>query len=119
MAIDLHVIVGCDRAALPLGILVALARKPFERRPVETGEQIVAALFELLHYFGVDLCYAVTNGVVQLDQGEEAPVAQRAKHEARDDADRGLDLGLIARASNPRRQNDEAVVISEILTTSC
>src|SRR4249919_4017619 len=48
MVVDLDVIVGRDRAALPLGILVALARKPFQRRPVETGEEIVAALLELL-----------------------------------------------------------------------
>jgi hypothetical protein len=40
MAINLDVIVGRDRAALPLGILVALARKPLQRRPVETGEEI-------------------------------------------------------------------------------
>jgi hypothetical protein len=74
--------------------LVALARKPFQRRPVETGEEIVAALLQLLHHFRVDLRHAVTNSVVQLDQGEEAPIAQRAEHEARDDTDGGLDLGL-------------------------
>ena len=44
MVVDLDMIVGRDRAALPLGILVALARKPFQRRPVETGKEIVAAL---------------------------------------------------------------------------
>src|SRR5438552_8488390 len=48
VVIDLDVIVGRDGAALPLGILIALARKSFQRRPVETGEQIVAALLELL-----------------------------------------------------------------------
>src|SRR5580692_7135638 len=42
MGINLDVIVRRDRAALPLGILVALARKSFQRRPVETGEEIVA-----------------------------------------------------------------------------
>ena len=97
------------------GILVALARKPFQRRPVETGEEIVAALLQMLHHLRVDLRYAVANGVVQLDQGEEAPVTQLAEHEARDDADGGLDLGLVAWASNARRQHDEAVVIGEIL----
>src|ERR1700685_2493870 len=40
MVIDLDVIVRRDRAALPLGILVALARKPLQRRPVETGAEI-------------------------------------------------------------------------------
>ena len=59
--------------------------------------------------------YALTNGLVQLDQGEEAPIAQLAEHEARDDADGGLDFGLVARASNACRQHDEAVVIGEIL----
>jgi hypothetical protein len=62
--------------------LVTLARKPFQRRPIETGEEIVAALLELLHHLRVDLRYAVANGVVQLDQGEETPVAQLAQHEA-------------------------------------
>ena len=115
MVTNLDVIVGRDRAALPLGIFVALARKPFQRRPVETGEEIVAALLELLHHLRVDLRYAVANGVVQLGQGEEAPVAQLAEHEARDDADGGLDFGFVARASNACRQHDEAVVIGEIL----
>src|SRR5260370_39817825 len=115
MVVDIDMIVGRDRAALPLGILVALARKPFQRRPVETGKEIVAALLQMLHHLRVDLRYAVANGVVQLDQGEEAPVAQLAEHEARDDTDGGLDLGLVAWASNSRRQHDEAVVIREIL----
>jgi hypothetical protein len=53
MVIDLDVIIGRDRAALPLGILVALARKPFQRRPVETGEEIVAALPEFNSQRGV------------------------------------------------------------------
>src|SRR3984893_4835566 len=74
MVIDLDVIVRRDRAALPLGILVALARKPLQRRPVDTGEEIVAALLQMLHHRRVDLRYAVANGVVQLDQGEDAPV---------------------------------------------
>src|SRR5580704_13677986 len=69
----------------------------------------------MLHHLRVDLRYAVANGVVQLDQGEEAPVTQLAEQEARDDADGGLDLGLVAWASNARRQHDEAVVIGEIL----
>src|ERR1700683_4226247 len=69
----------------------------------------------MLHHLRVDLRYAVANGVVQLDQGEEAPVTQLAE-QARDDADGGLDLGLVAWASNARRQHDEAVVIGEILT---
>ena len=34
VVIDLDMIVRRNRAALPLGILVALARKPFQRRPV-------------------------------------------------------------------------------------
>src|SRR5450755_4953579 len=115
MVIDLDVIIRRDRAALPLGILVALARKPFQRRPVETGEEIVAALLQMLHHLRVDLRYAVANGVVQLDQGEEAPVAQLAEHEARDDADGGLDLGLVARTSNARWQDsrDAALRLAE------
>jgi hypothetical protein len=72
MIIDLDMIVGRNGAALPLGILVALARKPFQRRPVETGKEIVAALFQMLHHLRVDLRHAVANGVVQLDQGKEA-----------------------------------------------
>src|SRR5271163_4399071 len=59
MAVDLETVQRRDRAALPLGILVALAWKPFQRRPVETGEEIVAALLELLHHLGVDLRYAI------------------------------------------------------------
>jgi hypothetical protein len=85
-AIELDMIVGRDRAALPLGILVSLARKPFQHRLVETGEEIVGALLELLHHLRVDLRNAVANGVVQLDQGEETPAAQLAEHEARHDA---------------------------------
>ena len=115
MLIDLDVIVGRDRAALPLGILVAFARKPFQRRPVETGEEIVAALLQMLHHLRVDRRYAVTNGVVQLDQREETPVAQLAEHKARDDADCGLDFGFVAWASNARRKHDEAIVIGEVL----
>ena len=69
----------------------------------------------MLHHLRVDLRYAVANGIVQLGQGEEATVAQLAEHEARDDADGGLDFGLVARASNACRQHDEAVVIGEIL----
>jgi hypothetical protein len=115
MGINLDVIVRRDRAALPLGILVAPARKPFQRRPVETDEEIVAALLERLHHLRVDRRYAVANGLIQLDQGEEAPIAQLAEHEARDDADGSLHLGLVARASNARRQHDKAVVIGEIL----
>src|ERR1700686_1304475 len=53
MAIDLDMIVGRNRAALPLGILVALARKPFQRRPVETGEEIVAARFRCFITFAL------------------------------------------------------------------
>src|SRR6266478_1207946 len=79
MGIDLDVIVRRDRAALPLGILVALVRKPFQRRPVETGEEIVAALLERPHHLRVDRRYAVTNGLIQLNQGEEAPIAQPAE----------------------------------------
>jgi hypothetical protein len=35
---------------------------------VETGEEIVAALLQMLHHLRVDLRYAVANGVVQLDK---------------------------------------------------
>src|ERR1700752_3361222 len=76
MVIDLDVMVGRDGAALPLGILVALPRKLSQRRPVESGEELVAALLERLHHIGVDRCYALTNSLIQLGQGEEAPVAQ-------------------------------------------
>jgi hypothetical protein len=93
--INLDVIVGRDRAALPLGILVALARKPFQRRPIETDEEIVAALLDLLHHLRVDRRYALTNSLIQLGQGEEAPIAQLAEHEARDNTDGGLDLGRL------------------------
>src|SRR5580658_10306622 len=115
MVINLDVIVGRDRAALPLGILVALARKPFQRWSVETGEEIVAALLELLYHLRVDRRYALTNSLIQLGQGDEAPIAQLAEHEARDNADGRLDLGLVARAANAPRKHDEAVVIGEIL----
>src|ERR1700720_4007077 len=113
MVIDLDVIVRRDRAALPLGILVALARKLFQRRPVETGEEIVAALLQMLHHLRVDLRYAVANGVVQLDQGEEAPVTQLAEHEARDDADCGFDLGLIPRTVRARRPHTQDAGVGE------
>src|SRR5260370_30273548 len=77
MGIDLDVIVRRDRAALPLGILVALVRKPFQRRPVETGEEIVAALLERLHHLRVDRRYAVTNGLIQLDRLRSLPSTKR------------------------------------------
>jgi hypothetical protein len=115
VVIDLDVIIGRDPAALPLGTLVALARQPVQRRPIDTREEVVAALLQMLHHLRVDRRYAVANRVVQLDQGEEAPVAQLAEHEARDDADGGLDLGLIPGTPNARRQHDEAVVIGKIL----
>ena len=115
MVVHLDVIVGRNRAALPFGVLIALARKPLQRRPVETGEEIVAALLQPFHHLCVDLSDAVTNGVVQFDQGEEAPVAQLTEHEARDNADRRLNFSLVTWAPDACWQNDEAVVIGEVL----
>ena len=45
---------------------------------------------------------AVTDRRVQLGQREEAPVAQLRQHEALDDLDRDLDLGLVARLDRTR-----------------
>jgi len=41
----------------------------------------------------------------------DSGLAQLAEHEARDDADGGLDFGFVAWASNACRQHDEAVVM--------
>src|SRR5258708_6106456 len=53
MVVDLDMIVGRDRAALPLGILVALARKPFQRRPVETGKRSLRLCFRCFITFAL------------------------------------------------------------------
>ena len=116
--VDLDVIVGRHRAALPLGILVALRRQCLQRRPVEADEQLVAALVEPLHHLGVDCRNTIPDSGVQLVEREEATVAQPAEHIAGDDTDRRLDLGFVTRLSYARRQHDEAVVVGELLVGS-
>jgi len=72
-------------------------------------------LTDAAHDLGIDRRYAVTDRRIQLDQREEAAMAQLRQHEALDDLDRDLDLRLIARLHHTGGEHNAAVVVGEVL----
>ena len=115
VALDLDVIVGCDPALLPLGILVGFARQLLESRPLDRLQQLEPADAELAHDAGVEIGDDLPDCRIELEQREEAPVAQARQHVALDDENAHLDLGLVARLPRSGGQDRRVVVGGEIL----
>ena len=113
--VDLDVIVRRDARPLPFGVSVGLVRQRLQGRPLQRLQQLGAALADAPHDLGVDRRDAVADRSVQLGQREERPIAQLRQNEALDDLHSNLDLGLVARLDDARRQHDAVIVIGKIL----
>ena len=75
--VDLHMVVEAGAAAPPLGILVGLGRQGQERGPLDLLEQVAPADAEMAHGGApVQLGQERSDRAGQLDQGEEAAVAE-------------------------------------------
>ena len=115
MPVHLDVVVGRHPAAPPLGIGVGLGRQRQQRRPVDRLEELPPAGAELAHQPGVQIAEQLADRLVQLAQREEPAVTQPGQDEPLDDQHRDLDLGLVARPADPRRQHRGAVMRGHLL----
>ena len=100
--VDLHMVVEAGAAAPPLGILVGLGRQGQERGPLDLLEQVAPADAEMAHGAPVQLGQERSDRAGQLDQGEEAAVAEPGQINARPPAPRPrpwLCRGACARGS--------------------
>ena len=110
MPVDVDVIIERDAADPPLGVFVGLGRQRLERRAVEFEEQIAAADAEAAHRPGIEIGDQLGDRLVQLAEREEAAVPEARQDPALDHQHADLDLGLVARAPRPRRQDRRAVM---------
>jgi hypothetical protein len=65
--------------------LVGRVRQWLKRRPIDLFEQLVAAHRELAHDLGIEIGDDLANRGVELDEREEAPVAESGEDVALDD----------------------------------
>lgn len=112
MPVDVDVIIRGDAADPPLGIFIGLGRQRLERRAIEFQEQIAAADAEAAHWPGVEIDDQFGDLMVQLAEREETAVSQARQDPALDH--QHADLGLVAWATRPCRQDRGAVMGRQI-----
>ena len=86
-----------------------------QRRPLDRFQQLWPSDAELAHDADVEIDDDLPDSRIELEQREEAPVAQARQHVALDDEHSHLDLGLVARLPRPGGQDRRAVVGGKIL----
>src|SRR5580658_7123304 len=114
-ALVLDVVIEEHLGALPGGVLVALQRERPKCRPLELEEATPARTRlarELPVVVGLEL---LAQSCVELAQAEERPMPQRCHDPALDSLDAHFDLGLVARLTNPRRQDRKTIMLGEVL----
>ena len=95
MAVDIDVIIDADAADAPFGEHVGLDRQGLERGPVEFFEQLAPRHAEPPDRpLFVEPDQQFTDGLVQLRQAVEAPVAQAAENPALHDQHAASTLAL-------------------------
>jgi hypothetical protein len=114
-ALDLDMVVGRDAAALPGGEGVGLDRQNLQRRRVDLGEQLGPAGAVAAHDPGVEFGDQVGDGAVELDQTEEAPVAQAGHDPALSQQHRLFHLRLVARLVGLGRHDAGPVMARHLL----
>ena len=112
--VDVDVIIARDAADPPLGVFVRLSRQCFERWAVEFEEQIAAADAEATHRPGIEVGDQFADRVVQLAKREETPVPEAGQYPPLDDQHADLNLGFVAWAPRPCRQDRCAVMGRQI-----
>ena len=111
MPVDIDVIIDADTAGAPFGEHVGLGRQGLERRPVELFEQLAPRHAEPPdRALVVEPRQQLGDGLVQLAQAVELPIAQAAENPALHDQHADFDLGLVARPARPCRQHGGVVM---------
>ena len=111
VGVDVDMIVDPDPAAAPLAVFVRLPRQRLQRWAVDLLEQLAACDAEPAQGLAfVELRHQFAKRGVDVGETVEDPSPKPAEEPALDDQHRLLDLGLVARASRPRRQNGGSVV---------
>ena len=113
--VDLDMVVEAGAAAPPLGILVGLGRQGQERGPLDLLEQVAPADADLAHGAPVQLGQERSDRAGQLDQGEEAAVAEPGQNPTLDHLHRDLDLGFVTGLAHAGRQDGGAEVAGHLL----
>ena len=115
VAVDLDVIVDSHPRLLPLCIEKALRRQRAQHRPLQALEQRPTRARQLVERPLVQPHQKLADGLVQLGERKEAPMAQPCKDPPFHHLDTHLDLGLVAGPSHPRRHHRHPVVHRQVL----
>ena len=114
MPVDVELIIRRDATDPPLGVFIGLGRQRLERRAIEFQEQIAAADAKAAHRPGVEIGDQFGDRLVQLAEREETAVSEARQYPALDHQHADLDLGLVASATRPCRQDRGAVMGRQI-----
>ncbi len=115
MAFELDVVVDVDLGLLPTPDRIARGRQGRECRGVEQQEGVAAAARQLLERAQVQIGHERSDRRVELDQAEEAAVAQPRQNPPLDQEHRALDLGFVSRVRRACGQQGAAVMAGELL----
>jgi len=116
-------VIGADSHLAPIGMDEGFRGQRLQRRALDRLEQILPGGAEVAADAGIQPAQFLPDGRVQLNEGEELPVAQprvtpqaclRHDDPALDQQDRSFDLCLVPRLAGPRRQNGGAVMGSHV-----
>ena len=118
VTLELDVVVDVDLDGLPATDDEVLCRQRSQRRSIQLLEGAASAAWQLLERPLVEIDQQQANRLVELVQGEEAPVAQPRQDPALHQQHRALDLGLVTRVRGPSGQDGAAVVLGELLVAA-
>lgn len=111
MALDLDMIVKPGAPPPPFGEHIGLQRQRLQGRSVDRLEQLTAGLADAAHDPAiVEIDEQLADRGIEFGKAVKDPVAQPPEQPAFDDQHAGFDLGLVARASRPRRQHRAVIM---------
>ncbi len=103
-------VIGADTGEAPFGELVVLAGQAGEREALDGLEEMAATDAKAAHDMIVDAIEGAGDRRIGLGEREERLSPQPTQNAGLGETDSVLDLGLVLRASRPRRQDADAVV---------
>jgi hypothetical protein len=115
VVIDVDVVVDRDSRELPLPVDEPRGGKRFQRRPIESLEEVAAALTVRPHRAVVEIVEELGDPLVQRADCEEGLVSEPGEDPALDDQHARFDLGLVPRTGGSRRQDCCPVVAGKLL----
>ena len=113
-ALYADVVVVLDRGHLPDSQFKRLARNR-QQEELLILETACPASLPLLEGLMVEGLQFFVNGLIQLWQGEELPIAQGGQNPGRDHAHRALHRGFVLGTAGPGRKNSSPIVLCHFL----